>query len=68
MQNYLKSTPKNLQNTLLLNTPKWLFISGPSHLAHAKKGKTAKSRRNGSRIFDALKTGQNPKNLAVFRK
>jgi hypothetical protein len=41
LQNYLKSTPKNLQNTLLLNTPKWLFISGPSHLAHAKKGKTA---------------------------
>jgi hypothetical protein len=41
MQNYHKSTPKNLQNTLLLNTPKWLFISGPSHLAHAKKGKTA---------------------------
>jgi hypothetical protein len=26
---------------LFLNTPKWLFISGPSHLAHAKrKGKT----------------------------
>jgi hypothetical protein len=37
MQNYLKSTQKNLQNPLLLDIPKWLFISGPSHLAHAKK-------------------------------
>jgi hypothetical protein len=25
------------QNTLFLNTPKWISISGPSHLAHAKK-------------------------------
>jgi hypothetical protein len=37
MQNYLKSTQKNLQNPLLLDIPKWLFISGPSHLGHAKK-------------------------------
>jgi hypothetical protein len=37
MQNYLKSTQKNLQNPLLLDIPKWLFISRPSHLAHAKK-------------------------------
>jgi hypothetical protein len=45
MQNYLKSTPKNLQNTLFLNTPKWLFIFEPSHLAYAKKGKTTSNQR-----------------------
>jgi hypothetical protein len=28
---------KNLQNTLFLKIPKWLSISEPSHLAHAKK-------------------------------
>jgi hypothetical protein len=32
---------KNLQNTLFLKIPKWLSISEPSDLAHAKKkGKT----------------------------
>jgi hypothetical protein len=36
MQNLIKKSLKNLQNTLFLNTPKWLSISGPSHLAHAK--------------------------------
>jgi hypothetical protein len=37
---------------LLLDTPKWLFISGPSHLAHAKKkGKTTPNQRG---IFGAL--------------
>jgi cellobiose-specific phosphotransferase system component IIA len=34
MQNYFKSTLKNLQNTSFLNTPKRLFISG--HLVHTK--------------------------------
>jgi hypothetical protein len=28
---------KNLQHTVFLDTPKWLFISGPDELAHAKK-------------------------------
>jgi hypothetical protein len=37
MQNYLTSTLKNLQHTVFLDTPKWLFISGPDQLAHAKK-------------------------------
>jgi hypothetical protein len=56
MQNYLKSTQKNLQNPLLLDIPKWLFISGPSHWAHAKKRKNnTKSRRVGTTIFDVLK-------------
>jgi hypothetical protein len=36
MQNYFKSTLKNLQNTSFLNTPKRLFISGPRHLVHTK--------------------------------
>jgi hypothetical protein len=44
MQNYLKNALKILQNTLFLNTSKWLFISGPSYLAHAKK--KAKTRPN----------------------
>jgi hypothetical protein len=61
MQNYFKSTPKNLQNTLFLNTPKWLLISGPSHLAHAKK-------RKWYQDIWRLKTGLKPKNLAVFPK
>jgi hypothetical protein len=26
-------------NSLFLNTPKWIFISGPTQLAHAKEGK-----------------------------
>jgi hypothetical protein len=43
MQNYLKKSVKNLQDTLFLNTPKWLSISGPSHLAHAKTGKAPKN-------------------------
>jgi hypothetical protein len=38
MQNFFKKSLKILQNTLFLNTPKWLSISGPRHyLAHAKK-------------------------------
>jgi hypothetical protein len=42
MQNFFKKSLKNLQNTLFLNTPKWLSISGPRHyLAHAKKRKKA---------------------------
>jgi hypothetical protein len=36
MQNYLKSTLKNVQNLLFFDTPKWIFISGPGHLAHEK--------------------------------
>jgi hypothetical protein len=67
--NYLKSTLKNLQNTLFLNTPKWLYISGPRHLARAKKRENnTKSKRVGTRIFGALKTGLNPKNVAVSPK
>jgi hypothetical protein len=69
MQNYLNSTPKNFQNTLFLNTPKWLFISGPSHLAHAKKGKTILNQRGmvPGYLTPYLKTGQNLKNVAVLK-
>jgi hypothetical protein len=69
MQNYLKSTPKNFQDTLFLNTPKWLFIFGPSHLAHAKKGKTIPNQRRmvPGYLTPYLKTGQNPKNEAVLK-
>jgi hypothetical protein len=48
---------KNLQNTLFLKIPKWLSISEPSDLAHAKKKRknNTKSRRDGTRIFGVLK-------------
>jgi hypothetical protein len=31
--NNRKRSKKNLQNALFLNTPKWIFISGPGYLA-----------------------------------
>jgi hypothetical protein len=34
--NYFKSTQKTLQNTLFLEIPKWVFISGPDQLTHEK--------------------------------
>jgi hypothetical protein len=53
---YLKSTIKNLQNTLFLKTPKWPVISGSSHFVHAKRRKNnTKSRRDGTRVFGVLK-------------
>jgi hypothetical protein len=69
MQNYFMGTLKNLQNTSFLNIPKSLFISGPSHLAHAKKRKTP---NQGGMVSGYLasfkKTRQNHKNLTVFQK
>jgi hypothetical protein len=62
--------PKKLTKYLVFNTPKWLFLSGPSQLSHPKKKKNnTKSRRIFfTRIFGALKTGLKPKNVAVFPK
>jgi hypothetical protein len=48
---------------LFLHTPKWLLISGLSHLAHAKKQHQIKEV-----CLEPYKTRQNPKNLYVFPK
>jgi hypothetical protein len=46
---------------LFLNTPKWLFISGPGHLAHAKKKE--KQHQIKEVYLAPFKTRQNRKNL-----
>jgi hypothetical protein len=63
MQNYFMSTLKNLQNTSCLNIPKSLFISGPSHLAHAKKKEKHQIKAGWCQGI-----WQNHKNLTVFQK
>jgi hypothetical protein len=39
---------------VFLDTPKWLFISGPDQLAHAKKKRKTTPNQRG--IFGALQT------------
>jgi hypothetical protein len=50
MQNYLTSTLKNLQHTVFLDTPKWLFHFWTKPIGARKK------RENQRGIFGALQT------------
>jgi hypothetical protein len=69
MQNYLKSALKKLQNTYVFKHPKMAFYFWTKPFGTWKKRKNnTKSRRDGTRVFEVLKTRLIPKNLAIFPK